>query len=880
MAKKQAVKPSRSRPASTSELNQPLLPSSGAVTASTASCSFSPAPDHTLFAHISNQVHQQRLRIYNASASAASTSQLVTDFLLASLGGAECLSSQWVRISTSNKSTKRRKHGAENGADATPASSSSSQLLLALGLSSGQVHLLSPALAQSVAILDASAASGSSTSSAANASVVSMSFSDDKATLFACSKSGWVSAFALADVKLGDQQAPLRPFSSFRPDTKSAVQLLASRRDLVLSAHHAISLTDASQSDNAVRASFTGHASPVTHLEWLSDNSFISAAEGDRIVSAWSFDDSKTGKSVTGHAFATAALDGPVRALSVCAASTQQPRTLITIVTQTGSVRIYGLPAESKSDASPSKKKSAALPSLELLAQSEPSASATEWIDSRIVADKLRLARLIRGAKVSIDETTIMRGKDAQLQKTLQMPVTGAKQNASSSGLLVADSNEAQLTGGAASTQRYADAPMRPQGMDDDGLATGLEDAGLVATPSSRGAELEPTLAQRLKELGFSDPSTAGQEAEEDDAQMPSKKQQSLTNEASLASSLSQALHSGDTSLLTSCLNHNDPILIRNTVRKISGPLSVKLLEECVSRLNGVGGNHVSKGSMGSQKARGLMEWVRATLLNHMGYLMSLPNLVSRLSGLHATLTTRLATHERLLALNGRLELVLSQIEARAAYMSQASNNQVRVQGVKFGKKTQGDKLAQAQSEDKQRRKGKKWVEETDDSDSDADDMATDADGVLVRGENDEEGDVQDIALGAESDEDDDEDSDDEDAGPLRRRRRVKNGRASDGNTSAESDSDADDDDDEDIEDIEDVDDDEDEEEDDDEEEDEDEDEDDEELPDESDLEGDGASDMEDDDDEEEYDVEDGGRGPNGMFDLEAEEGTDEDDSD
>ncbi len=737
MAKKQAVKPSRSRPASTSELNQPLLPSSGAVTASTASCSFSPAPDHTLFAHISNQVHQQRLRIYNASASAASTSQLVTDFLLASLGGAECLSSQWVRISTSNKSTKRRKHGAENGADATPASSSSSQLLLALGLSSGQVHLLSPALAQSVAILDASAASGSSTSSAANASVVSMSFSDDKATLFACSKSGWVSAFALADVKLGDQQAPLRPFSSFRPDTKSAVQLLASRRDLVLSAHHAISLTDASQSDNAVRASFTGHASPVTHLEWLSDNSFISAAEGDRIVSAWTFDDSKTGKSVTGRAFVL------LHSTALCVRFRSAPRPLSSLARSSPSSR---RPAASASTASlpnpnrtplhprrsrPHCRRSSCL-------RSRASASATEWIDSRIVADKLRLARLIRGAKVSIDETTIMRGKDAQLQKTLQMPVTGAKQNASSSGLLVADSDEAQLTGGAASTQRYADAPMRPQGMDDDGLATGLEDAGLVATPSSRGAELEPTLAQRLKELGFSDPSSAGQEAEEDDAQMPSKKQQSLTNEASLASSLSQALHSGDTSLLTSCLNHNDPILIRNTVRKISGPLSVKLLEECVSRLNGVGGNHVSKGSMGSQKARGLMEWVRATLLNHMGYLMSLPNLVSRLSGLHATLTTRLATHERLLALNGRLELVLSQIEARAAYMSQASNNQVRVQGVKFGKKTQGDKLAQAQSEDKQRRKGKKWVEETDDSDSDADDMATDADGVLVRGENDE----------------------------------------------------------------------------------------------------------------------------------------------
>ncbi|SOV04452.1 related to UTP5 - U3 snoRNP protein [Ustilago sp. UG-2017a] len=850
MVKLKAPKPSKSRPVSTSELNQPLLPSSGSVTASTASCSFSPAPDHTLFAHISNQIHQQRLRVYNASASAASSSQLVTDFLLSSLGGAECLSSHWVRLSTSSsKSAKRRKHDAKGSDDV--ASSGSSQLFLALGLSTGQVHLLSPALAQSVAVLDASSASGSSTSSAANAGIVSMFYSEGSKSLFTCSKSGWVSSFALGDIKLGDQITPLRPFSSFRPDTKSAVQLLSSRQNLVLSAHHSISLNDVAQSDHSLRATFTGHASPVTHLEWINDNSFLSAAEGDRIVSAWTFE-ATAGKAVTGRTFATAALDGPVRALSVSTTSAQQSRTLITIVTQTGSVRVYGLPAEPMSDASPSKKKSAALPSLELLAQSsiESGGASVEWIDARLVSDKLRLARLLRGAKVSIDETTVLSGKDAQLQKTITLPTAGGKQNSS------ADTDGAQLTGGANDVQRYTDAPLRPEY--DAALEAGLEDAGLVASSSTKAADMEPTLAQRLKDLGFGDPSLAGQEADEDDADVPTKKQQALMNEASLASSLSQALHSGDTSLLTSCLNHNDPILIRNTVRKISGPLAVKLLEESVSRLNGVGGHHVSKGSMGSQKARGLMEWVRATLLNHMGYLMSLPNLVNRLSGLHATLTQRLATHERLLALNGRLELVLSQIEARAAYMSQASNNQVRVQGVKFGKKMQGNAVSQAQNGvDKERRKGKKWVEESDDSDSD--DMAVDGDqdGVLVRGDDSEDGDVQDIALGAD-DSDDDEDDDSDDDGPVRRRRRARNGRMSDGNTSADSASDDDEDDGEGIK----------------------EDEYEEELPDESDIEEEGASDMEDDDDEEEYDEEDGGRDANSMFDLEAEEGTDEDDED
>lgn len=44
-----------------------------------------------------------------------------------------------------------------------------------------------------------------------------------------------------------------------------------------------------------------------------------------------------------------------------------------------------------------------------------------------------------------------------------------------------------------------------------------------------------------------------------------------------------------------------------------------------------------------------------------------MPDLVARLAGLHATLTTRLALHESLLSLNGKLDMVLSQIEMRSS---------------------------------------------------------------------------------------------------------------------------------------------------------------------------------------------------------------------
>ena len=44
-----------------------------------------------------------------------------------------------------------------------------------------------------------------------------------------------------------------------------------------------------------------------------------------------------------------------------------------------------------------------------------------------------------------------------------------------------------------------------------------------------------------------------------------------------------------------------------------------------------------------------------------------MPDLVARLAGFHATLTTRLALHESLLSLNGKLDMVLSQIEMRSS---------------------------------------------------------------------------------------------------------------------------------------------------------------------------------------------------------------------
>jgi len=213
---------------------------------------------------------------------------------------------------------------------------------------------------------------------------------------------------------------------------------------------------------------------------------------------------------------------------------------------------------------------------------------------------------------------------------------------------------------------------------------------------------------------------------------------------------LIQALHSSDSRLLETCLAHSDNTLIRNTVQRLPPQLAVPLLNACVERLSrGARANNMKGGGGGASSQRGmaLTTWVKAVLTIHSGHLMTMPDLVARLSGLHATLTTRLTLHESLLSLNGRLDMVLSQVEMR----SSAAPAPVAV-------RRRGKGAAQNTEE------VKRYVEG--ESEEEADDQMD----VEVES-GDDAGSVEDVELGGESEEDEDdkeEDSeDDEEGGPT-----------------------------------------------------------------------------------------------------------------
>lgn len=119
-----------------------------------------------------------------------------------------------------------------------------------------------------------------------------------------------------------------------------------------------------------------------------------------------------------------------------------------------------------------------------------------------------------------------------------------------------------------------------------------------------------------------------------------------------------------------------------------------------------------------------------------------MPDLVARLSGLHATLSTRLALQDSLLSLSGRLDMVLSQIEMRSS-----------VAPAPLVPQKDGDSRST-----KSKREVRKYVEgESEDEDEDQAD-------VEVEMDSDDGGSVEDVELGGSSQDDSDEEDDEEDS--------------------------------------------------------------------------------------------------------------------
>ena len=696
MAKSKA-QTKKSRPASTSALAQPLQTPRTCLTAF--------APGAGLFAHVAQAVDRHRVRVFS------SDSALVADYLLPE--ALACAALAWTSVDASPPESKKKRKGARRGADARRVP------LLALGTSDGSVLLFSPSQAKVVRVL--------ASVSPDAAGIVSLAAAD---LLWGVTASGWVQGWDLAQ---DDERAPS---AHFLADHKHPV-CIVSAQDYLLAAHHAIAAFEPGA--DSPLGSFTGHAAPVTALHWTSASGFVSAAADDRSVYYWDIADAA--RAAAPRALAT--LDAPPRVLATA--------DNLVLAATARSIRILRVPATTPG----------AVAALDEVAHvSIVGGDAADVVDAAFVGDTLRIARLVKGVKVVLDDALFRHDGAVLPSITVHCGAARAESDAPD-----AAPQRYRETAGAAGQRTelptHAAEAAALLGTEGGLLPDDAPDAHDMLTDDAAD---EPTLAQRLKAL-----KVQRGEAGDDEAAVP-------VGGASLASSLTQALHSGDHALLSAALVHSDPTLIRTTVRRISGPLAVRLLQACVDRLNR--GGVKSRGALGSARARGIVEWIHQTLTCHTTYLMSLPHLVGQLAALHHSLAARLASHQRLLALRGRLELVMSQIDMQMAYT--ADDTPIEVQGQKLGRRSAPADIERRAASEATRMHGQTWVEDVEDvglgeggedvedvedemDEDEADEEEEDDEEASEMDDNDEEDEDDDEVDEEEEEDDDDDDEEDDD---------------------------------------------------------------------------------------------------------------------
>lgn len=136
----------------------------------------------------------------------------------------------------------------------------------------------------------------------------------------------------------------------------------------------------------------------------------------------------------------------------------------------------------------------------------------------------------------------------------------------------------------------------------------------------------EMSLGQRMKIMSVRNPPNGTTAHDEDDldahhpADGPSTSFAPMTT-ATLTRTLTQALHSSDSRLLETCLQQSDPTIVRETVRQLRQNHVITLIDELVDRL-GRGGSG-GKGGASTQQARTTVSWLRAVLLCHTAYLVT-----------------------------------------------------------------------------------------------------------------------------------------------------------------------------------------------------------------------------------------------------------------
>uniref|UniRef100_A0A6A7G0E4 WD repeat-containing protein 43 n=1 Tax=Hirondellea gigas TaxID=1518452 RepID=A0A6A7G0E4_9CRUS len=124
----------------------------------------------------------------------------------------------------------------------------------------------------------------------------------------------------------------------------------------------------------------------------------------------------------------------------------------------------------------------------------------------------------------------------------------------------------------------------------------------------------------------------------------------------SMVELLVQSLHTDDSEILSKVLEQSRGKNLVNTAKRLPTQFVLKFLRTVVARFSS---------SRTSSHSLRLLRWIHAIIQHHTALLMSTPNLTKELQFLYQLVDSRLVVFDRLLKLQGRLQLILSQADLR-----------------------------------------------------------------------------------------------------------------------------------------------------------------------------------------------------------------------
>ncbi|XP_065052393.1 WD repeat-containing protein 43-like isoform X2 [Rhopilema esculentum] len=380
---------------------------------------------------------------------------------------------------------------------------------------------------------------------------------------------------------------------------------------------------------------FTGHASPVTNLFFVPMSNgksfkeecyFISTAEDDDMINAWHHDSSSQDTNAV-CCFMTegypGCIDGSISGLQQLHLGSACRDGKVCLFTQVLNGRL-----------------------------TKPVKSAFHFKLVNSINEETSAPGLRIFAMKLLDSDAVLLVYGSPINPTFEKIKLSSVPNGSSlkrettKGLLHKKSDQStRKSSGTADVNRSvaidSNAPIAIQHVEQRDLATSQGNRTADHLPE------EPTLGERLNPEAQPEISSTQLLTNYSSVERP--------NASSMTQMLEQALHSDDDKLIDNVLyKTNKETTITRTVKKLTATSVIPLMNKILNRIQ----RNPSRGYE-------LLIWIRVLMAVHITYLISMPNLLNRLTTLYQSFEARTKVYPKLSKLHGRLDLLLTHVANR-----------------------------------------------------------------------------------------------------------------------------------------------------------------------------------------------------------------------